>query len=93
MGFLLKINLNIERLVLDGFDKKDTTNIGKIIESELARLLENKNIHEIKQLKNHDTDLITGELPISPAVKRNNTELLGTSIAKSIYSSLEGSTR
>lgn len=83
----LKIHLNIDELVLHGFDKDSTAHIGKIIESELARLIADKGLPNTMPLQNHNLDLIDGaSITVQPSQK--NTRNLGSVIAKSIYSSL-----
>ena len=88
----MKINLNIDRLILNGFDKDNPSNIGKIIESELTRLLESKNTHDIN-LKSHNADLVDGGYITIQSTNQNNAKSIGTSIAKSIYSSLGNNTQ
>lgn len=80
----MKIHLNIDQIVLHGFNIENAPYVGKIIQSELTMLLKTTNV---KQLKSHSRDLVSLGSIVIPS-DQNNPKLLGKIIAKSIYSSL-----
>ena len=82
----MKINLNIDRLVLEGFDKENISNIDNSIKEELARLFNHPH-HDSSNLTNRDIDSVD-KITLDPSQNQHDSDFLGTAIAKSIYSSL-----
>lgn len=82
----MKINLNIDRLVLEGFDKESTSNIDSSIKEELTRLFNHPH-HDSFNLTNRNIDSVDG-ITIDRFQNQHKSDFLGAAIAKSIYSSL-----
>jgi hypothetical protein len=82
---MMKVKIEIGKLVLDGTDRKDATYVGRVVESELARMIETGGMPkgEIRDIELKSVD--AGSVSIH---KGQSATSLGSSLARSIYDSL-----
>jgi len=90
----VKIHIEIGDLILDGFDNKYRTwNIREAIKSDLAKLIAESGLANMSNLHNHDINTVdVGSINLSHDYGDSNMrrEMVSSSIAKSIYKSLDG---
>lgn len=83
----MKIRVEIGELLLYGIDKTSAMNIGKAIERDLAILIKNDGIPKKLQMQNKFIPSLDGNTPSLKDRSFTDTNLIGRSIANSIYSS------
>lgn len=80
------IELQIEELVLDGFDSRHAARIAAALEEELARLLGEGGLPQSWNAPYAVPRLETGPLQISP---RHSPEMIGRQAAQAIYTGMK----
>ena len=75
-----RIDVHVEELVLDGFDRHDGDAVARALEAELARLLGDR----VPQLRSVDS--VDGGSVEAPA--RGGEAALGASVARGVYGGL-----
>ena len=80
---MTKVKIEIGKLVLDGTDRKDAAHVGRVVESELARMIETGGMPggEARDIELKSVD--AGSVSIHEGQSATS---LGSSIARSIYS-------
>lgn len=76
------LEIQIDKLVLDGFAKKDGARIGKAIEDELMRLFQDQGIPEGLQQEETYDSVSANDFEYNA---QDRPEQIGRTIAKSIY--------
>lgn len=79
----MKIKIEINQLVLDGFDHADDRGISLAIEQEMLRLITNNGLLQIFDRQITDVEGSSFKLK-----EGNSTESLGVQIARQIYGSI-----
>lgn len=79
----MKIQVHIDRLVLDGLPvrNRESKAINEAIEKELTRLLAEGRLPEILETNGAFTRLPAGTMKVA----ENNPSMIGTEIARAIY--------
>jgi hypothetical protein len=80
-----RIEINIEKLVLEGFEHVDRYQIGEAVEQELVRLFTEQGIPTGLEKGGNIARLDGGKIEIEPSSKVSN---IGISISKSVYGGL-----
>jgi hypothetical protein len=83
----MKVKVEIDELLLHGFEKASAAHVGKIVESELARLVARDSLNNGVRRQNRELGMVDGGT-ITLSQGRGDARSLGMGIAKSIYSSL-----
>ncbi len=86
MGSRLKVNLKIDDLVLYGVDKASAVQVGKVIESELIRLIRNDGLPNGLYHQNREVSALDGSM-LGLSKGLTDPSLLGIRIARSVYNS------
>jgi len=84
----LKIRVDIGDLILNDFDEYGTMHIAEVIESDLAKLIAEGGPGSTTPLQHRDIETVDAGSIDLPRGSRNLDIIVGSSIAKSIYSSL-----
>jgi hypothetical protein len=83
----LKVNIEIGELVLHGTDKATAKRVGRAIEIELARLIQNEGLPNGLQHQNQEiASLDAGTLALTHG--STDSTLMGVGIARSVYNTL-----
>jgi len=80
-----RIEINIEKLVLEGFEHADRYRIGEAVEQELIRLFTEQGIPPGLEKGGCIARLDGGAIEIAPGSKASN---IGINISKSVYGGL-----
>lgn len=80
-----RIEINIEKLVLEGFGHADRHQIGEAVEQELIRLFTEQGIPTGLEKGGNIARLDGGAIEIAPGSKASN---IGINISKSVYGGL-----
>lgn len=83
----MKVNFEIGELVLHGTDKATAKRVGKAIEIELARLIQNEGLPNGLQHQNQEiASLDAGALALTHG--STDSARIGSGIARSVYNAL-----
>ena len=77
-----RIEINIEKLVLEGFEHVDRYRIGEAVEQKLVKLFTEQGIPTGLEKGDNIAHLDGGTIEIAPGSKASN---LGINISKSVY--------
>ncbi|MDD3872953.1 MAG: hypothetical protein PHE01_01775 [Methanosarcina sp.] len=80
-----RVEINIEKLVLEGFERADRHLIGEAVEQELARLFAEQGVPPGLEMRGNIARLEGATVTIAPGLEASN---IGVNIAKSVYGGL-----
>jgi hypothetical protein len=90
----IMVNVNINKLILEGFSQHDVADFSKTLEAELSRIVSKNGIQNTQTFNNHNINTKNihlqynsgGDGPSSRGLSRGHSA--GVEVAKSIYKSL-----
>jgi hypothetical protein len=78
----MRVELNIEELILHGFDPRDRDRIGQAIEREMMRLFSVQGIPQSLKLSYTAENIDGGLFEMAPGL---GAEAIGRNVAQSVY--------
>ena len=90
----IMVNVNINKLILEGFSENEVADFNKTLEAELSRIVSKNGLQKTQTFNNHDINTKSIHLQYNSLGDGNSSSGLsrghsaGVEVAKSIYKNL-----